>query len=259
MKRPNMGAMALLLGLALPAAEAGAAEIKVLSTGNMQSILGAVTADFEGATGHKLVIEYGSTTKMKSRVEAKETADLTINERYVLDDLLGQGRVEAGTLVDIARSPLGVGVRSGAPKPDISTAEAFKRALLAAESIAYPDPSGGAQDGTYFAGLIMRMGIADELKPKIKITQGGDAAAQLIAAGGAQIGVAQRRNFNTLKGVELLEPLPDIPGIKFLMVAGVVAGTHERVGAMAFAKFLSSPAVAPIIVAKGMEPYATLK
>jgi molybdate transport system substrate-binding protein len=254
-----MGAMALLLGLALPAAEAGAAEIKVLSTGNMQSILGAVTADFEGATGHKLVIEYGSTTKMKSRIEAKEAADLTINERYVLDDLLGQGRVEAGTRVDIARSPLGVGVRSGAPKPDISTAEAFKRALLAAESIAYPDPSGGAQDGTYFAGLIMRMGIADELKPKIKIMQGGDATAQLIAAGGAQIGVAQRRNFNTLKGVELLEPLPDIPGIKFFMVAGVVAGTHERDAAMAFAKFLSSPAVAPIIVAKGMEPYAALK
>jgi molybdate transport system substrate-binding protein len=253
-----MGAMALLLGLALPAAEAGAAEIKVLSTGNMQSILGAVTADFEGATGHKLVIEYGSTTKMKSRVEAKETADLTINERYVLDDLLGQGRVEAGTLVDIARSPLGVGVRSGAPKPDISTAEAFKRALLAAESIAYPDPSGGAQDGTYFAGLIMRMGIADELKPKIKLTQGGDAAAQLVAAGGAQIGVAQRRNFNALKGVELLEPLPDIPGIKFLMVAGVVAGAHDHDGALAFAKFLSSPAVAPLIVAKGMEPYAKL-
>jgi len=258
MKRPNMGVLALLLGLALPAAEASAAEIKVLSTGNMQSILGAVTAEFEGATGHKLVIEYGSTTKMKSRIEAKEAADLTINERYVLDDLLGQGRVEAGTLVDVARSPLGVGVRSGAPKPDISTAEAFKRALLAADSIAYPDPSGGAQDGTYFAGLIMRMGIADALKPKIKITQGGDAAAQLVAAGGAQIGVAQRRNFNTLKGVELLEPLPDIPGIKFLMVAGVVAGAHERDAAMAFAKFLSSPAVAPVIVAKGMEPYAKL-
>jgi molybdate transport system substrate-binding protein len=259
MKRPNMGAMALLLGLALPAAEAGAAEIKVLSTGNMQSILAAVTADFEGATGNKLVIEYGSTTKMKARIEAKDAADLTINERYVLDDLLGQGRVEAGTLVDIARSPLGVGVRSGAPKPDISTAEAFKRALLAADSIAYPDPSGGAQDGTYFAGLIMRMGIADQLKPKIKITQGGDATAQLVAAGGAQIGVAQRRNFNTLKGVELLEPLPDIPGIKFLMVAGVVAGTHERDAAMALAKFLSSPAIAPVIVAKGMEPYAAPK
>jgi len=258
MKRLNMGAMALLLGLALPAGQAGAAEIKVLSTGNMQSILGALTADFEGATGYKLAIEYGSTPKMKTRIESGEAADLTINERYVLDDLLKQGRVEAGTLVDIARSPLGVGVRSGAPKPDISSAEAFKRALLAADSIAYPDPSGGAQDGTYFAGLIMRMGIADALKPKIKLTQGGDAAAQLVAAGDAQIGVAQRRNFNTLKGVELLEPLPDIPGIKFLMVAAVVKGTHEHDGALALAKFLPSPTVAPTIVAKGMEPYARL-
>ncbi len=258
MKRLNVAAMALLMGLALPAGQAGAAEIKVLSTGNMQSILGALTPDFEGATGYKLVIEYGSTPKMQARVESGEAADLTINERYVLDDLLKQGRVEAGTLVDIARSPLGVGVRSGAPKPDISTAEAFRRALLAADSIAYPDPSGGAQDGTYFAGLIMRMGIADELKPKIKLTQGGDAAAQLVAAGGAQIGVAQRRNFNTLKGVELLEPLPDIPGIKFLMVAGVVEGSHEHDGALALAKFLASPAVASTIVAKGMEPYAKL-
>jgi molybdate transport system substrate-binding protein len=259
MKQLNVVALLWLgVGLALPAGAAGAADIKVLSTGNMQSILAALTAEFEGATGHKLVIEYGSTTKMKARIEAGDAADLTINERYVLDDLLKQGRVQAGTLIDIARSPLGVGVKAGAPKPDISSAEAFKRALLAADSIAYPDPSGGAQDGTYFAGLIMRMGIADELKPKIKITQGGDAAAQLVAAGGAQIGVAQRRNFNTLKGVELLEPLPDIPGIKFLMVAGVVAGAHEHDAAMAFAKFLSSPAVAPIILAKGMEAYATL-
>jgi len=266
MKRLRTGAMALLwaglglgLGLALPSGNADAADIKVLSTGNMQSILGALTEDFESATGYKLVIEYGSTPKIKARVESGEAADLTINERYVLDDLVKQGRVAAGTLIDIARSPLGVGVKAGAAKPDISTPEAFKRALVAAESIAYPDPSGGAQDGTYFAGLIMRMGIADELKPKIKLTQGGDATAQLVAAGGAQIGVAQRRNFNALPGVALLEPLPDIPGIKFLMVAGVVTGAHERDGALAFAKFLSSPAVVPLIVAKGMEPYVPAK
>src|ERR1700692_2658345 len=240
MKRTTMGATALVLWLALRASPAVAAEIKVLSTGNMQSILGALTPDFEQATGYKLVIEYGSTPKMKARIGSGEAADLTVNERYVLDDLLKQGRVEAGTLVDIARSPLGVGVRSGAPKPDISSAEAFKRALLAADSIAYPDPSGGAQDGTYFAGLIMRMGIADELKPKIKLTQGGDAAAQVVAAGGAQIGVAQKRNFNALKGVELLEPLPDIAGIKFLMVAGVVTGTKQHAAAGGLAKFLSS-------------------
>jgi hypothetical protein len=89
------------------------------------------------------------------------------------------------------------------------------------------------------------------------VTQGGDAAAQTVASGAAQIGIAQKRNFIVLKGVELLEPLPDIPGIKFLMVAGIVADAHEPAAAAALAKFLSSPAVVPVIVAKGMEPYST--
>jgi molybdate transport system substrate-binding protein len=257
MTRRSTGTMALLLlGLALPAGNAGAAEIKVLSTGNMVSILTELTGEFERASGHKLVFEYGSTPRIKARVQAGEAADLTINERYVLDDLIKQGRVVTGTVVDIARSPLGIGVRAGAPRPDISTSDALKRTLLAAESIAYPDPTGGAQDGTYFVDLIARLGIAEQLKPKIKLTMGGDAAAQLIAAGGAQIGVAQRRNFISLNGVQLLEPLPDIPGIKFLMVAGVVTGAREPAGAAAFAKFLSSPGVAPVIKAKGMESYA---
>jgi hypothetical protein len=87
------------------------------------------------------------------------------------------------------------------------------------------------------------------------LTMGGDAAAMAVASGVAQLGVAQRRNFNTLPGVQLLEPMPDLPGIKFLMVAGVVAGAHEPDTALAFAKFLASPAMAPVIVAKGMEPY----
>lgn len=261
MNRPNLGArntgaivLTCLLAALFPRT-APAADIKVLSTGNMQSILGALAPDFQQASGHKLMIEYGSTPKIKARV-VEEAADLTINERYVLDDLLKAGRVQTGTLIDIARSPLGLGVRAGAQKPDISTPEALKAALLKVDSIAVPDPSGGAQDGNYFFDLIMRLGLVEALKPKIKLTQGGDAAAALVASGGAQLGVAQKRNFNTLPGVSLLEPLPDIPGIKFLMVAGVVTGAHEREGALAFAKFLASPAAAPVIVAKGMEPYA---
>jgi molybdate transport system substrate-binding protein len=249
---------ALWLLLALAPRVASAADIKVLSTGNMQSILGALAPDFEAATGNKLAIEYGSTPKIKSRVE-QEQSDLTINERYVLEDLLKAGRVEAGTLIDIARSPLGLGVRSGAARPDISTPDAFKQALIRADSIAVPDPAGGAQDGTYFFALITRMGIADEIRPKVRLTQGGDAAAAAVASGAAQLGVAQKRNFNTLPGVALLEPLPDIPGIRFLMVGGVVTGAHEHDGALAFAKLLASPKVAPLIVAKGMEPYATAK
>jgi molybdate transport system substrate-binding protein len=244
----------VLLSAALSMGGAAAAEIKVLSTGNMSSILAAVTGEFERSTGHKLMIEYGSTTRMKSRIEADEPADLTINERFVLEDLLHQARIANGTIVDIARSPLAIAVRADAAKPDVSSIEALKRVLLAAESIAQPDASGGAQDGTYFVNLIAHLGIAGDIKPKIKLTMGGDAAAQAVASGTAQMGVAQRRNFSALSGVQMLEPLPDLPGMKFLMVAGVVAKAREPAAAIALAKFLSSPSVASVIRAKGMEP-----
>lgn len=238
-----------------PVPRAHAADIKVLSTGNMSAILADLGKEFERASGHKLAIEYGSTTRIKARIEADEAADLVINERFVLEDLLHQARVAKGTLLDIARSPLAFAVRTGAPQRDVSTIEALKETLLASESIAQPDASGGAQDGTYFVNLIRYLGIADEVKPKIRLTMGGDAAAQAVASGAAQIGVAQRRNFNTLPGVQMLEPLPDLPGVAFLMVAGVTGHAREPQGALAFARFLASPAAAAEIRAKGMEPF----
>src|SRR5437588_6467637 len=126
MKKLSMGVV--VLGLILPVGIAGAADIKVLSTGNMQTVLAEITPDFERTTGHKLMIEYGSTPRIKVRAET-EAADLTINERYVLDDLLKHGRVVAGTLTDVARSPFAIGVRSGAPKPHVRSMEAPQRAL----------------------------------------------------------------------------------------------------------------------------------
>jgi molybdate transport system substrate-binding protein len=253
MKRRVIGAIALLLAAGI-GPHAGAGEIKVLSTGNMSSILGDLTGEFERTSGHKLVIEYGSTTKMRDSIPAGEAADVTINEIYVLEDLLRQDRLAGGTMIRIARSPFAVGIRAGAAKPDVSSTEALKRTLLSADSIAQPNAAGGAQDGVYFVGLIARLGIADALKPKIKITQGGDAAAKLVLSGGAQLGVAQRRNFISLKGVEPIEPLPDLPGMRFRMAGAVVAGAHEREGATALLRFLASAAIT--IRARGMEPYA---
>jgi molybdate transport system substrate-binding protein len=239
-----------------PLPRAHAVDIKVLGTGNMSSILAELGKEFERASGDNLAIEYGSTTRIKSRVEADEAADLIINERFVLEDLLHQAGIANGTLVDIARSPLAFGIRAGGVKRDVSTVEALKQTLLGTESIAQPDASGGAQDGTYFVNLIRYLGIADQMKPKIKLAMGGDAAAQAVASGAAQMGVAQRRNFNTLPGVQMLEPLPDLPGVKFLMVAGVLANAREPNAALAFAKFLASPSAVAVIKAKGMEPYA---
>jgi molybdate transport system substrate-binding protein len=245
----------LMVGLALAAGQAAAADIKVLSTGNMANILADLTGEFERTSGHKLIIETGSIVRVRERIEAGEAGDLAITERPILEALAKQGRIVGGTIVDIARSPLGVAVRAGAPKPDISTTEGFKNAFLKAASIAVPNPANGAQDGIYFVELVARLGIAAELLPKIKLTQGGDNAAQLVASGGVEIGIAQRRNFHTLSSVALLEPLPDIPGIKFAMAAGIPATARERDGAMAFAKFLSSAAVATVIRTRGMEPY----
>ena len=252
-------AVAATAGVLAWAGTALAAEITIMTSQGCLSGVRDLAAGFEKATGNKVNVSFEAGNALNEKIDANAPADLVANTLDQFDPLVMRGKVVSGSFVEFARAGNGVAAKAGTIKRDISTPEAFKRALLAAESIAYPDPSGGAQDGTYFAGLIMRMGIADELKPKIKLTQGGDAAAQLVAAGGAQIGVAQRRNFNTLKGVELLEPLPDLPGIKFLMVAGVAKGAHEHEGALALAKFLASPAVAPTIVAKGMEPYATLK
>jgi molybdate transport system substrate-binding protein len=243
----------LVVGLALAAGAATAADIKVLSTGNMANILADLTGEFERASGHKLIIETGSIVRTRERFEAGEAIDLAITERPILEALAKQGRI--GTIVDIARSPLGVAVRAGAPKPDIASTEGFKNAFLRAASIAVPNPANGAQDGIYFMELVAKLGIAAELSAKIKLTQGGDNAAQLVATGGAEIGIAQRRNFNTLSGVTLLEPLPDLPGIKFPMAAGVPASARERDGAVAFARFLSSAAAAPVIRTRGMEPY----
>jgi molybdate transport system substrate-binding protein len=252
MKRWVMGAITWAMAAGVGSL-AGAGEIKVLSTGNMSSILGDLTAEFERTSGHKLVIEYGSTTRMRDRVLGGEAADVTINERFVLEDLLRQDRIAEGTITQIARSPFAIGIRAGAAKADVSSTESLKRRLLAAESIAQPDASNGAQDGVYFVGLIARLGIAEALKPKIRITQGGDAAAQLVLSGGAELGVAQRRNFISLKGVELLDPLPDLPGMKFRMVGGVLPGSHERDAGIALLQFLSSAGIT--IRARGMEPY----
>jgi molybdate transport system substrate-binding protein len=252
MKRLAIGALTLLLAAGL-GPQASADNIKVLSTGNMATILSDLTVEFERTSGHKLMIETGSTTRIRERVLNGEAADVTINERYVLEDLLRQDRLIEGTMVRIARSPFAIGIRAGARKPDVGSSEALKRALTEAASIAQPDAAGGAQDGVYFVGLIARLGIADALKPKIKITQGGDAAAQAVASGAAELGVAQRRNFLSLKGVEMLEPLPDLPGMRFLMDGAVVAGSHEREPAMALLRFLSSAAIT--IRARGMEAY----
>jgi molybdate transport system substrate-binding protein len=248
MKTHSLLAAALIL-LAQGAA-VRADEIKVFASNAVRSVMDEVVPQFERASGHKLSIVYGSSNMLMDRIKGGEAADLTILTAPVIDELVAQGKVESRDRTDIARSGLGVSVRAGAPKPDIGSIDAFKRALLNARSVAYI--STGAS-GAYFVGLIERLGIADQVKAKAKTMQGG-FAGELVARGDAELAVQQIPELMAVSGTEFAGPFP--PELQSITVfsAGVFADAGQAAAARALVTFLSTPAAARVIVAKGMQP-----
>ncbi len=164
----------IALGLALFGITAGstasAAEIKLLSALALHPVIDALIPDFEKSSGHKVTVVYGTAGAVAERVQKGEAADLVISAAPRIDQLRTQGKIVAGDRVIIAKVGVGAFVRKGAVKPDISSADAFKRSMLAAKSIAYPDPAGGGASGIYVASLLERLGIAVEMKPKTKLS-----------------------------------------------------------------------------------------
>ena len=146
-----------------------AAEIKVLSSGSLKGALSQLLPGFQRSSGNSATIEYGPAGAIAGRIKKDDAADVVIVSRSQLQKLESNGKVLPGSLVNIAGIALGVAVREGAPKPDISSVEAFKLALLSARSIGYRDPATGSTSGTYTAGLLERLGIAEDLKPKLRI------------------------------------------------------------------------------------------
>ena len=167
-----------------------------------------------------------------------------------LDGLIKQGKIVAGSRVDLVKSGVGVAVRAGAPRPDISSGEALKRTLLAAKSVGYSQ----GPSGVYIEGLFQRLGIADALKPKSKQTQPGNPVGVLIARGEAEIGFQQISELLPIAGIDYLGPLP--PDIQHVTVfaAGLHAGAKEAEAAKALVKFLTAPAAVPVIKKHGLEP-----
>jgi molybdate transport system substrate-binding protein len=245
---------AAVLALALPAAPAGqaeAADIKVLSAGAVRAIVTELTPSFEKETGHKVAFEFGTAGQTRQRL-ASEPADVVILPDTGLDEQIKQDRVVAGSRADIARTGMGVGVREGAPKPDISTTEALKKALLAAKSITYVDPSQGATSGVYFSGLLQRWGIADAMKPKTTLVSGG-YPAERVAKGEVELVVHQISEIMPVKGVTVVGPLPkDIQKVTTYS-AGLVAKAAQPDAARAFIAYLMSAAVRPKFAAAGLD------
>jgi molybdate transport system substrate-binding protein len=229
---------------------AEAADIKVLSTQATEQAYRELVPQFEKATGHKVITVFTGTLDADKRLAAGESYDLLIMSGPSIDEHIKGGKVAPGSRVDLARSGVGIGVRAGAPKPDISTTEALKSTLLAAKSIGYST----GPSGVYLLGLLERMGIADEIKGKLRQTPTGVFVGSIIANGEVEIGFQQVSELSNFPGVDYAGPLP--AGIQQLTVfaSGILAGAKEADAARALVKFMTTPAAGEAFKKRGMEP-----
>jgi molybdate transport system substrate-binding protein len=248
----------LALGIAgalLLAGSASAAEVRVMISGGLTAAYKALVPEFERTTGNKVVTAYGpsmgtTVNAIPVRLERGEAADVLIMVGYALGDLVKQGKVVAGSQVDLVKSPIGVAVKAGAPKPDISSADALKRSLLAAKSIAYSDSASGVYVSTE---MFQRLGIADAMKDKAKKIP-AEPVAGVVARGDAEIGFQQISEMLPVPGVDIVGQLP--PDLQKITVfsAGIATGSKEPDAGRALIKFLASPAASAAIIKSGMEP-----
>ena len=228
-----------------------AAEIKVLASNGVRAALEELAPAFERETGNKLVIEFGLAAVLKRQIEGGAAFDLAILTSAGIDDLAKQGKVAGASRASIARSGVGIGIKRGAARPDIGTADALKRTLLEAKSIAWAKE--GAS-GVYFAGLLERMGIAEQMKPKAVLAPSGAEVGKLVASGEVQFGVILVNELMAVPGVEVLGPLPPELQSYTVFHAGVASGSKNAQGAQALIKFLTAPSAGAVFKAKGQEP-----
>ena len=232
---------------------ADAAEVKVLTSVALTSALDELAPQFERATGNKLTIGYGLISDIRKRILEGESADVIILSRPVMDELQKQDKVAVGPITNVVGTAVSVAARAGAPKPDMSSVDAFKRSLLAAKSIVYADPAKGGASGVYFASVLDRLGIAEQMKPKTILVPGAQAA-DVVAKGEAELGVAQASEIVPVAGAQLVGPLPGEYARVTVFSAGIGAGTKAPDAAKSLIQFLTGPTAAPVFKSKGFEP-----
>jgi molybdate transport system substrate-binding protein len=236
---------------------ASAAEVRVMISGGLTAAYDALVPEFERTSGHKVVTAYGpsmgtTVNAIPVRLERGEPADVLIMVGYALADLARQGKVIADSRVDLVKSPIGVAVKSGAPKPDISSAETLKRALQAAKTVAYSDSASGVYVSTE---MFARLGIADEMKDKARKIP-ATPVGEIVARGEAEIGFQQISELHPVSGIDIVGPLPDELQKITVFSAGIASVSKEAEAGKALIKYLASPAARPTIVDSGMEPIA---
>lgn len=247
----------VVLGLALFGITAGgtarAAEIRLLCAVALHPAYDVLIPDFEKSSGHKVTIAYGNAGAIMDRFQKGETADVVINAAPLMDQLQAQGKVVAGNRIIIAKVGVGVFVRKDAVKPDISSADAFKRSMLAARSISYPDPAGGGASGIYMAKLFERLGIAAEMKPKTTLSPAANVLYSSVASGDVEIGFNQISEILAQPSVEFVGPLPTEAQNYTQFAPGIVTGSNQADAGKALITFLNSAAAQTVLKAKGFE------
>jgi molybdate transport system substrate-binding protein len=253
MKWLTLAAAASMLGLALvmpPMTDVQAAELRILAGGSMTGPLNELGPQFERATGHKLVIHFDSTPNLIKQATSDAPFDLGVVPIDVFKDSAAKARFAAGPAIEIARVGYGIAVRAGAPRPDVSTPAALKKTLLDAQSIAYIPASAA---GAYVTGVFERLGIGEAMKAKTKAQTATTQIPQAVAKGEAELGVFLI-NVLMAPGVELAGSFPAELQQELVFAAAVAADTKEAEAANAFISFLTTPAAAAVIKARGMTP-----
>ena len=243
----------ILLGAPNPSA---AAEIKILTTRAMNHVLTELAGAFQRNSEHKITLILAPPNEIKKRIASGEIVDVVMSGSAAINDLAKEGKVSSADRLILARVGIGVAVRTGAAKPDISSVEAFRRTLLAAKSIVYTDPASGGASGIHFEKVLDRLGIAKEIKAKsiLNARPATTPSAEIVARGEAELGIQLISEIVSVPGAELLGPLPGELQAMNVIFAGIVTTAREPAAARVLFKFLTSPAAAAVIKASGMEP-----
>jgi molybdate transport system substrate-binding protein len=229
-------------------------EVKVMSAGAVKSMVATLAAEFESESGDKLNLNFGTAGSLRERIKNGELADLVILSKSAIAELAKLGLIVPDSRIDLGRTVTGVVVREGAPIPDISTPEAFKRALLNARTVAYTDPKAGGSGGIMFSALLQKLGIADEINKKAVLGKGGHDVTVAIAEGRAEIGTTFISEVLPVKGAKVVGPLPGELHNANTYTGGIHVRASEPSRASALLRKLTDPATRPRWIAAGLEP-----
>src|SRR5215470_1340290 len=241
MRRRAALAMLIAVPLALAAAESGAADLKVLGAGPVEHTFKELAAVFTLATGHKVEGTFDTVGVIEGKLKAGEKADVIILSVASMEAMTKAGSLVAGSSVEVCRGTTGLAVRAGAPVPDISTPDALKKTLITARSVAYVDPALGATTGVFFARLLERLAIAEEINKKAILLRRGYEVAQAVADGRAEIGNTNLTELVPHKGVTVVGPIPEPIGLVITYVAAVSSASPHAEPARALIGYLTTP------------------